>query len=238
MTATPTQARRVTLPVPRASVGRKLLVSLSGLFLVVFLLVHLGLNLILYLGPDAYNGAAHWMATHPAILAMRPILAVGVVLHVGFSVWLWAGNLRARPERYARVDPAGGSSWAARNMLVLGVLVLLFLALHVSTFSLRLAFGAPPVTELSGVLVKDVYALVTSAFAVWWYSAIYVVAVLFLGLHLSHGVQSGLQTLGLSNAVWRRRWSCVGNLYAVAITAGFVSLPVFFFLQAQMGNAP
>lgn len=222
----------------RASVGRKLLVSLTGLFLVVFLIVHLGVNLTLVAGRDAYNAAAHFMGTNPLILAMRPVLALGFVLHIAVSAWLWVGNRGARPERYAVVDHAGSSAWAARNMLVLGALVVAFLALHLSSFSLRLAFGDPPMTELHGVAVKDVYALVTARFGVAWYSALYVAAIALLGLHLSHGAQSALQTLGLSDAGWRGRWSLLGNLYAMIVAVGFAFLPVFFFVRAQMGVTP
>jgi succinate dehydrogenase / fumarate reductase cytochrome b subunit len=178
------------------------------------------------------------MATNPAILAMRPVLALGVLLHIAVSVWLWAGNLKARPHAYEVIDRAGGSTWAARNMVILGALVLLFLLLHVSTFSLRLTFGSPPLTELEGRVVKDAYALVTASFAVWWYAALYLAAIAALGLHLSHGTQSALQTLGLSDARWRRRWTVLGNLYAVAVAAGFASLPLYFFVQAQMGSTP
>ncbi len=238
MSATTQRERAFALPFPKASVGRKLLVSLSGLFLVVFLLVHLGVNLTLYGGRDLYNTVAHWMATNPAILAMRPVLALGALLHVVVSTWLWAANLDARPQRYEMVDRAGGSTWASRNMLILGAVVLLFLALHVSTFSLRLAFGTPPMTELHGAEIKDVYALVTASFGVWWYAALYCTAIVFLGLHLSHGFQSALQTLGLSDAAWRRRWTLLGNIYAVTVAAGFASLPLYFFVQAQMGSTP
>jgi succinate dehydrogenase / fumarate reductase cytochrome b subunit len=238
MSATTQRERTFTLPFPEASVGRKLLVSLSGLFLVVFLVVHLGVNLTLYLGRDTYNTAAHWMATNPAILAMRPILALGVLLHIVVSTWLWAANLKARPQRYEVVDRAGGSTWAARNMIILGALIFLFVVLHVSTFSLRLAFGSPPLTELEGRVVKDAYALVTGSFGVWWYAALYFTAIVVLGLHLSHGFQSALQTLGLSDAAWRRRWTILGNIYAVTVAAGFASLPLYFFVQAQMGSTP
>jgi len=238
MSATTHQERAPVLPFPKASVARKVLVSVTGLFLIVFLVVHLGVNLTLYAGPDIYNAAAHWMATNPAILAMRPVLALGVLLHIVVTTWLWAGNLKTRPQGYSTVDRAGTSTWAARNMIVLGALILLFLLVHVSTFSLRLTFGSPPLTELEGHVVKDAYALVTASFGIAWYAALYVIAIVFLGLHLSHGFQSALQTLGLSDARWRRRWTLLGNAYAVVAAAGFVSLPVFFFLRAQMGGTP
>jgi succinate dehydrogenase / fumarate reductase cytochrome b subunit len=238
MTVATRRERAHPVPLPRASVAWKLVVSLSGLFLVVFLLVHLGVNLTLFGGADAYNSAAHFMGTNPLIVAMRPVLALGFLVHLLVSAWLWLGNRGARPQRYAVVDPAGGSTWASRNMLVLGALVFAFLALHLSSFSIKLAFGAPPLTSLHGAEVKDVYALVTGQFGIWWYSALYVAAMVLLGLHLSHGFQSAFQTLGLSDAHWRRRWTLVGNLYSVIVAVGFASLPAFFFVRALMGDAP
>lgn len=227
-----------SIPLPTASVARKLVVSLSGLFLIVFLVVHLGVNLTLFGGPDTYNAAAHFMGSNPFIVGMRPVLAFGFLVHILVSAWLWMGNRQARPRRYAVVDPAGGSTWAARNMIVLGALVFLFLGLHLASFSLRLAFGAPPLTTLHGAEVKDVYALVTGQFGVWWYSTLYLAAMVLLGLHLAHGFQSALQTLGLSDARWRRRWTVAGNVYALIVAVGFASLPAFFLVRALMGDLP
>lgn len=238
MIAKPQQVGAVALPLLKSSVSQKLVVSISGLFLVIFLVVHLSVNLTLLAGADTYNSLANWMGSTPPILAMRPVLALGVIAHVLVSAWLWLANLRVRPERYDMVDPAGGSTWASRNMLVLGVVVLLFLVLHVSSFAIPLTFGEPAMVEVKGILMKDAYGLVTDRFSIWWYSSIYVVAVVFLGLHLSHGVQSALQTLGLSDALWRRRWTVVGNLYSVIVTVGFAILPVYFLIQALVSSAP
>ncbi len=228
----------LTWPVLKTSVSRKVVVSLSGFFLIVFLVVHLGVNLTMLAGADTYNAAAHWMGSNPLIVAMRPVLALGFLVHIVLSALLWAGNLRSRPQRYAMVDPAGGSTWASRNMLILGALVVLFLALHLSSFSIRMTFGSPPMTEVGGALVKDAYAMVTERFALWWYVALYVVAIVMLGLHLSHGFQSAIQTLGLSDVRWRRRWTCLGNVYAIVVAAGFAFLPIFFFVRAQLSSAP
>jgi len=238
MTTQVHQEKAFALSVAGASVARKLIVSLSGLFLILFLMVHLGVNLTMYGGADTYNTIAHWMGTNPFILAMRPLLVLGFLAHIVISALLWTGNLRARPQRYAKFDPAGGSTWSSRNMLVLGAMVMLFVALHLSSFSIKLTFGSPPYTEVAGAAVKDVHGLVTARFSLWWYTTLYVVAIAMLGLHLSHGFQSAIQTLGLSDARWRRRWSCLGNIYAVVVAVGFASLPVFHFIQARMSSAP
>jgi succinate dehydrogenase / fumarate reductase, cytochrome b subunit len=216
------------------SVGRKLLVGASGLFLIIFLVVHLGVNLTLFAGADTYNSVAHWMGTNPAVLALRPVLAIGLLIHVLVSLYLGLTNLRARPQGYALRDNGAGSTWASRHMVILGGVILLFLAVHLSSLSIRLAFGSPPVTEVAGVHMHDAYALVMAQFGVWWYAALYAAAIVLLGLHLSHGFQSAVQTMGLSNQRWRRRWVTIGNAYALIIAAGFVSLPVFFFIQSQL----
>ena len=222
----------------RASVGRKVVVALSGLFLVVFLAVHLVVNLTLLAGAETYNSAAHWMGTTPAILAMRPVLALGFLVHILLSVALFVRNRTVRPVRYAMVDPAGGSTFAARNMILLGVVLVLFLALHLSSFWLRLTFGEPDMTVVGGIQMKDAYSLVAARFALWWYVALYVVALVALGLHLAHGVSSAIQTLGLQNERWRQRWLWVGRVTATVVVLGFAVLPITFFVQAQMSGAP
>ncbi len=217
-----------------ASVGRKLVVGISGLFLVLFLVVHLVVNLTLLAGPETYNTVAHWMGTNPAVLGMRPVLVLGLLLHIAVSMYLSVSNLRARPRRYLKVDPAGGSTWASRNMFILGVCIILFLALHLSSFSIRMTFGSVDMVEISGVLMKDAYALVTTRFSLWWYVSLYSVAMVLLGLHLAHGVQSSLQTIGLNDHRWRERWASLGLAYAVVVAVGFAILPIYFFVQAQM----
>ncbi len=219
-----------------ASVGKKLIVGLSGLFLILFLVVHLAVNLTMFAGRDTYNAVAHWMGTNPAILAMRPVLAAGLVVHILVSSYLAWSNWRSRPERYAMVDAAGGSTWASRHMFVLGGLVILFLGLHLSSFAIPMTFGSPPLAENSPVM-KDAYALVTARFGLWWYVSLYTAAMVFLGLHVAHGLQSAIQTVGLSNRRWRRRWARVGNVYAAVVAVGFASLPLYFFIQSQVGSA-
>jgi succinate dehydrogenase / fumarate reductase, cytochrome b subunit len=218
-----------------SSVGRKLIVGLSGLFLIIFLVVHLLVNLTMYAGPDTYNAVANWMGSNPGILALRPVLALGLLIHVAVSVHLAVTNRRSRPQGYEVLDAGASSTWASRHMLVLGALIIAFLALHLSSFSIRMTFGTPPLTEVAGVLMKDAYAMVTARFGLWWYVALYTVAMILLGLHLSHGFQSALQTMGLSNQRWRGRWGAAATAYAVIVAAGFASLPLYFFIRSTGG---
>ncbi|TVR71714.1 MAG: succinate dehydrogenase [Marinilabiliales bacterium] len=211
-----------------ASIGRKFLVSISGLFLITFLAVHLTVNLFLLVGQEAYNMAAHFMATNPAIKIMEPALALGFLLHIVVSAYLTLTNQGTRPQRYSMVDQRKTSSWPSRNMFILGLLILIFLALHLSNFWYKMKFGGVTYIEYDGVQVQDAYTLVTGKFIIWWYALIYVAGAVILGLHLLHGFQSAFQTLGLSNQLWHKRLTVIGTVYALIIAAGFAIIPVWF----------
>jgi len=213
-----------------ASVGKKFLVSISGLFLIMFLAVHLTVNLFLLAGQESYNMAAHFMATNPAIKIMEPMLAIGFLLHIGYSAFLTFTNQAARPEKYVMVDQRETSSWPSRNMFVLGGLIFLFLVLHLSNFWVKMKFGEMSYIEYGGVMVQDAYTLVSGSFTIWWYVLAYVTGAVFLGLHLLHGFQSAFQTLGLNNHIWHRRLIIIGNIYSIVIAAGFSIIPLYFLI--------
>ncbi len=218
-----------------ASIGRKLIVAVSGLFLILFLAVHLVVNLTLLAGQETYNMVAHWMGTNPAVSVIQPVLTAGLLVHIGYSAYVSLSNWRARPQPYYWSDPAGGSTWASRNMLLLGGLILAFLVLHISSFSIRVKLGDAPMADIGGVMTKDLYAMVTARFELGWYVLTYVVAMFFLGLHLAHGFHSGIQTLGLSDGTWRNRWVLLGTGYSIVIAAGYMLLPIYFFLRTHSG---
>lgn len=211
-----------------ASIGKKLIMSLSGLFLILFLLIHLIVNLMILVGPDAYNAAAHFMATNPMIKIIEPLLAVGFVIHILYASVLTIQNRNARPEKYAVRNDSESSAWASRNMYVLGALILTFLILHIADFYIKLKFGGNVAeTDVNGTLTHDTYTLVVEKFKIWWFSAIYIIATIFLGFHLSHGFWSSFQTIGFSNAKWRTRLSTIGFIYALIISIGFSILPLY-----------
>jgi succinate dehydrogenase / fumarate reductase, cytochrome b subunit len=212
------------------SVGRKYLVSISALFLISFLAVHLTVNLFLLVSQEAYNLATLFMTTNRIIGIIEPLLAVGFLVHIIFSAILTISNQFARPQKYAMVDQRETSSWTSRNMFVLGGLILIFLVIHLSNFWYKMKFGEMEIVEHAGVMVPDAYSMVTGKFVIWWYVLIYVAGAVFLGLHLLHGFQSAFQSLGLNNDLWRRRWSLLGLIYTLIITIGFAIIPVYFFI--------
>jgi len=203
----------------KTSIGKKLFMSVSGLFLITFLLVHLTANLCLFFGRDSFNAAVEFMDTNPLIQIMQPILALGFLIHITYSMILSIKNLRARgADKYARVDQSQSSSWASRNMLALGIFVFAFLIVHLFDF-----FIPMKTTE-----VTDVYDLVTASFEKWYITVCYVIGIVALGIHLHHAFWSAFQTMGLSNDVWKKRLGILGDFFAVIIATGFSCIALYF----------
>jgi len=205
----------------KTSIGKKLLMSVSGLFLITFLLVHLTANLCLFLGKEAFNSAVEFMDTNPLIQIMQPILALGFLVHIIYSMIITIQNKKARGEnQYATVNQTNSSTWASRNMLPLGTFVFAFLIIHLIDFFLPMKTSE----------ITDPYTLVTERFKLWYIVACYVVGTIALGIHLHHAFWSALQTMGLSNDVWKKRLGIIGDFFAVIIAAGFSSIALYFFL--------
>jgi len=219
-----------------ASIGRKFVMSLSGLFLVVFIAVHLGINLLLIFdnSGDLFNQGAHFMATNPLIKIMEPILGLGFIIHIVWSFFLEYQNWKARPVKYAKKNMSGASSWASRNMLVLGGLVLVFLIIHIINFFVKMKFTGDPLlaeVTINGEHMHNAYALVSSAFINSAALGIfYILGGILLGIHLSHGFWSAFQTLGLNNKHWLNRWKVIGTIYAILIAVGYAVIPLYFML--------
>lgn len=223
-----------------SSIGKKFFMSITGFFLVVFVAVHLTANLSLLFGPDAFNIVSNFMGTNPIIQIMQPVLAIGFIIHIIYASVLTLQNQKARNQSYSKVSNSHQSSWASRNMYILGGLVLVFLVLHLINFFWKLKFaGSPLLTEvdIDGVKMENAYALVAGLFNAgtigYVYSGFYILGAILLGLHLSHGFWSAFQTIGWSNDKWRVRLTVLGNLYAIAIALGFAIIPIFLLMFAK-----
>lgn len=219
-----------------SSVGKKFLMSVSGLFLIVFLAVHLVANLFLLAGENAFNAAAHFMDTNPLIQIMQPILAAGFILHIVYSLIVQIKNWKSRPVKYNKVDQRETSTWASRNMIWLGVFVFGFLFIHIINFFWVMKFGQMEhYTSPDGEKMENAYKLVVDLFTnqgtlSYLYNSVYILSFIALGLHLHHAFWSAFQTLGLSNVKWRKRLSILGDIYAIIIAAGFTIIPLYFLL--------
>jgi succinate dehydrogenase / fumarate reductase cytochrome b subunit len=217
-----------------SSIGKKLILSLSGLFLIMFLLVHLTANLFLLGGADAFNIASHFMGTNPIIQIMQPLLAVGFIVHILYGVIIQLQNWKATPVKYNKVNQKESSKWSSRNMIWLGIFVFAFLTIHLGNYFYIIKFAPHEMEEVTigGVQMENAYALVVDLFTNesfgLIYSAIYIIGFVALGLHLNHAFWSAFQTLGWSNNVWRKRLSVIGTLYAILIAVGFSIIPLYF----------
>ncbi|MDR2562650.1 MAG: succinate dehydrogenase cytochrome b subunit [Prevotellaceae bacterium] len=208
-----------------SSIGKKLIMSISGLFLVVFLLLHVSINFTAIISEKAYMAACNFMDTNILIQIMVPVLAAGFAIHIIYSLIITMKNLRARPVSYAVGNEAKASSWASRNMFVLGLIVFGFLALHLTHFWAKMQLQ-----HFIGGHPEEAYKLVKELFGTWYYAAVYVVWVGALYFHLSHGFWSAFQTLGTNNSKWLPRLQCIAKVYAVIVALGFVSIPVYFLM--------
>jgi len=202
-----------------SSLGRKIVMSLSGFFLITFLLVHLGVNLTLFIGADTFNGASHFMATNPLIQVMQYVLAAGFIVHIAMGIWLELKNRASRPIKYSKNNAAANSGWASRNMIYTGFLVLLFLVLHLKDFFVEIKFGE----------VHDDFQLVTQLFTNPIYVIIYVVAFILLGLHLSHGFQSAFTSIGARAPKYLKFIKNLGIAFSYLIALGFSVIAIYFY---------
>ncbi len=219
-----------------ASIGRKFLMSVTGLFLVAFIAVHLTLNLLLIFDDsgELFNLGANFMATNPAIKIMEPLLGLGFVIHILWSFYLEYQNWRARPVKYDKKNISGSSTWASRNMLVLGALVLVFLIIHIINFFWVIKFEPHSMATMhvGGEEMEDTYTLVADLFkGSITYCVFYIIGGLLLGFHLSHGFWSAFQTLGLNNKYWMKRWQIIGYAYAIIVAVGFSVIPLYFLIK-------
>jgi len=217
-----------------STIGRKLVMSLTGLFLILFLTVHLtgNLQLIKDDGGRAFNIYAEFMTTFPLI----KIVSIGnflfILLHIVTSVLLTQKNRSARPVQYAHTaGQATNSSWASRNMGILGTIILVFLIVHLRGYWYEMHYGGIPTQNYDGKEVKDLYAIVKASYTQIWYVAFYVISMTFVGFHLVHGFSSAFQTLGLNHPKYTPLIKFLGYGFAVLVPAGFALIPIVMFLK-------
>jgi succinate dehydrogenase / fumarate reductase cytochrome b subunit len=216
-----------------STVGKKFWMSLSGLFLISFLAVHLTANLMLIFDDsgELFNRVVHFMGTNPIIKIMEPVLAVGFLFHIFLATILTLRNQTTRTVKYKVEKRGHTSSWASRNMYVLGTIVIVFLLLHLANFWYKFKFGELPAVNYDGVEMENAYGLVSGLFSIWWYDVIYIIGALALGYHISHGFWSSFQTIGWSNEHWRFKiFTPLAYAYAILIAVGFSIIPLFFLM--------
>lgn len=216
-----------------SSVGRKLLMALTGLFLCLFLVIHMAGNMQLLFGDGgvAFNKYAKDMTTNPLIMVVSYFTYFTILLHAIDGIWIAYQNKKARPIKYAAPSAATNSSWASRNMALLGSLIFLFLVIHLKSFWFEYKFGTVPMVDIDGTQYKDLYSVVQAAFSQLWYVALYLVALVALAFHLWHGFQSAFQSLGLNHSKYTPFIQIFGKAYSILIPLLFALQPIIMYLQ-------
>lgn len=217
-----------------STLGRKLIMALTGLFLILFLVVHLIGNLQLLIPDDgqAFNLYAFSMANNPLIRVVSIGNFVFILMHVIYSILLTRHNKKARPVAYSIVNPSKKTLWASRNMGILGTLILIFLLVHLRAFYYEIKFGEIPTSVYDGVTYKNVYAIVADAYSNILYVIFYVVMMGVLGFHLAHGFASAFQTLGLNHAKYSPLIKKVGFGFSIIVPALFALIPLVMYIQS------
>ncbi|MDD3696565.1 MAG: succinate dehydrogenase cytochrome b subunit [Bacteroidales bacterium] len=202
-----------------SSIAKKAIMSVTGLFLILFLTLHVSANLTILAGPEVYGTVTEFMGTNPFVQIMVPVLAIGFIVHIGYSFILTLRNRKTRPVPYAAGNKSRGlgpNHWASRNMLVLGFIILGFLVLHLSQFWTKMQWQ-----QITGGEAQDGYTLVTGYLGTPWVGICYILWFTALWFHLTHGFWSAFQTLGLNNQRLLPILRKVSFVYATLLFAGF-----------------
>jgi succinate dehydrogenase / fumarate reductase cytochrome b subunit len=209
-----------------SSVGKKYLMGISGLIWAGFVLAHMAGNLLIFVSADAYNSYGHALTSGNIIYVAEVVLLLALILHVYMAFSLTVQNRAAKGSRYAVA--AGGKkkvTLASRTMAVQGSLILAFVIYHLITFK----FGVHYETTVNGVVMRDLAKLMFEVFQSPTYVIWYVVSLILLGFHLSHGVGSTFQSLGLMEGTYRNTWKKLSYGYAVIVALGFIAQPLYIF---------
>ena len=213
----------------QSTIGRKFLMALSAMFLLVFLLIHLSVNLLSIFSEDAFNTASHFMGYNPLIqFVMQPVLVAGVIFHFVMGFVLEMKNKNARPVKYAVANNSGNSSWSSRNMIISGAVILAFLGVHMYDFWMH-EMNYKYVEALS-INETRYWEELHAKFADLWRVIFYAVSFVLLGLHLSHGFQSSFQSIGARHPKYLKCVNALGTWYSILIPLGFIVVAVFHFV--------
>ena len=211
-----------------SSIGRKVIMSVTGMALILFMTFHCCMNLVALFSGEAYNMICELLGANWYAVAATAGLGALAVCHIVYAFILTAQNRRARGDnRYAVTEKPATVEWASQNMLVLGLIVLLGLGLHLFNFWYNMMFA-----ELTHIDVPfhpaDGFSYIKYTFSKPVYVVLYVIWICALWFHLSHGFWSAMQTVGINGKVWFNRWKTIGNIYVTLLMLGFLIVVLAF----------
>ena len=211
-----------------SSIGRKVVMSVTGIALILFLTFHCAMNIVALFSGEAYNMICELLGANWYAVVATLGLAALAVIHIVFAFILTAQNRTARgKERYAVTDKPEKVEWASQNMLVLGIIILLGLLLHLFNFWYNMMF-AEIMGFTSGHLPSDGFAFIIDTFSNPLYAVLYVIWICAIWFHLTHGFWSAMQTLGISGKIWFNRWRVIGFIYVTLLMLGFLVVVLAF----------
>ena len=213
-----------------SSLGRKVVMALTGLFIILFLTVHLigNLQLLKDDGGEAFNVYAYFMTHNPLIKTVSYVNYAIFIFHIVWAVVLTIKNKQARgSERYAITNTS--TIWSARNMGILGTVILVFLVIHMRQFWGEMHFGSVPMKTYGAQEVKDLYTICADAFNNVWYVGLYCISMIAIAFHLWHGFASAFQTLGVNHSKYNPLINFVGKAFSIVVPALFALIPIVMF---------
>ena len=219
-----------------SSVGRKVVMSVTGLALILFLTFHMAMNLVALVSAEGYNMICEFLGANWYALVATVGLAALFVIHIIYAFWLTMQNRRARGNiRYEVTAKPKNVEWSSQNMLVLGIIVIVGLGLHFAQFWAKMQL--PELMHKLGAEVDVTNAAngafhIQATFSCWINVVLYLVWLAALWFHLTHGFWSALQSLGWNNQTWIKRWKCVSDIYATIIVLGFAAVVIAFFIKS------
>ena len=213
-----------------STIGRKLMMALTGLFICLFLVVHLAGNLQLLHSDEgkAFNVYAQFMTSNPVVKTISWVNYAIFIVHIVWAILLTIRNRKARGVQGYAVN-RNSSHWTSRNMGILGTLLFIFLVVHLYGFWYQMHWGGIATKNYDGVEVKDLYAIVNSAYHNVWFVVFYVGSMCFLAFHLLHGFASAFQTLGLNHVKYNPVIKFVGFAFAIIVPALFAWIPIYMY---------
>lgn len=219
----------------KSSIGRKVVMSVTGACLVLFLLFHGSMNVVAIISPDAYNMICEFLGANWYALVASMGLAFLAVVHILYAFILSVQNYRARGnDRYAVTARQDNVEWASKNMLALGIVIIAFLGMHMAQFWAKMQLA-----ELTGVegqfTPTDGAAWIEYYFQQPLWAACYFIGLVALWFHLSHGIWSALHTMGWNGDTWMKRVKCISTIVATIIVLLFLSVLVYFFVKTNCG---
>lgn len=221
----------------KTSLSRKYWMAASGLFLIIFLTQHFTINFLSVISEESFNNVSHFMGTNPVVqFLLQPVLIFGVVFHFVAGFMLDIKNRQARPAKYAAFSPAANSTWMSRNMIITGIMVLLFLALHFYDFwipEMNTKYIQGDMSGLSNDGGFRYYDELVHKFIDPIRVILYCLSFVFLSLHLMHGFQSAFQSLGLRHPKYTPGIKKLGYAFAILIPFGFIFIAVFHYLSSN-----